>query len=327
MPKNGWIFAVVIALGVCAVGWFTLAPRFNGNTSSQATSTVVATSAGDTATREPARPQPRPIEGAQVALASGDNLAAGQALANQLETARNLRAVFDEYKDSASPIARNIAYRAWSACHPTFISPQGQPVSLDHVLKTLSDSGIDSAARRAAYRALYQRCEGFFNMSREAAVLNTQVQQEKWERGESAAPGEQAMQILNAGDEAKAFEIARAAAASKDAYAIASLQEFVYLSLRLQRDAGALPGNARVDIRSLAYSLAACRLGLECGAESLTALRLCANSGQCEGGVADRLLQSLPNANDREAANAETARVIAATQAEQFDTLGFAKKN
>lgn len=318
---------VVGALGACAVAWFALAPRLDGETISHLPATGVANSESGTAAGQSMRPQTNSVEPHHGATVSVDSAAAGQALANQLETARDLRAVFDQYKNGASSIARNIAYRAWSACHPTFIGPQGQPVSLDHVLKTLSDSGIDSAARRAAYRALYQRCEGFFNMGREAAVLNTQVQQEKWERGESATPGEQAMQILNAGDEARAFETARNAVASKDAYAIASLQEFVYLSLRLQRDAGVLPGNTRVDVRSLAYALAACRLGLECGAESLTALRLCANSGQCDGGVMDRLLQSLPNANDREAANAETARVIAAIQAGRFDTFGLARKN
>jgi hypothetical protein len=331
MNKSKWILVAGGIACASAVLWFIVTQCFGPNTNANRQARAIGDVARGSTPKEIAPPQTRADAGAdgRADVNAADNVATAQVMGNELETARNLRQVFDQFKNSRSPVARNVAYRAWTACHPTFISPQGEPANLERVLKTLTASGIDSAARRAAYRDLYQRCAGFFDMSRDAAMLNTQVQQESFDRGEAAAPGELAILRLRQGDESAALDIVRDALASKDAYAVASLQEFIYLSLRLQRDAGALPGNERIDIRSLAYTLAACQIGLECGAESLTALRLCANSGQCEGGVADRLLQSLPNANDRAAAVVEAARVVAAIQSGRPDALmlGVTGKN
>lgn len=247
----------------------------------------------------------------------------GARMGNLLETTGDLRAVFDSLKGSKDALARNVAYRAWTACFPTFISPQGQPVSLDRILKAMPASGVDSVARSAAYRSLHQRCEGFFNMSREETIRTTHQQQDAWNKGDALAPGELALKLLREGDAERAFALARAVVASRDVYAIASLQEFIHLQLVLQRDAQALGSAERADLRPLAYAIAACQLGLECGQDSLTALRLCANGGQCEGTVIDRFLQTLPNATDRETVMLESQRIANAIRSGNTQALGL----
>lgn len=244
-------------------------------------------------------------------------------MGNILETAPDLRAVFDSLKGSKDALARNIAYRAWTACFPTFISPQGQPVALDRVLRAMPSSGADNASRSAAYRSLHQRCEGFFNMSRDEIIRTTNQQQDAWNKGDALAPGELAVKLLREGDAERAFALARTVVASRDVYAIASLQDFIHQQLVLQRDADTQRSVERTDLRPLAYAIAACQLGLECAADSLTALRLCANGGQCEGTVIDRLLQTLPNASDREIVMMESQRIANAIRSGNTQALGL----
>lgn len=244
-------------------------------------------------------------------------------MGNLLETTGDLRAVFDSLKGSKDALARNVAYRAWTACFPTFISPQGQPVSLDRILKAMPASGVDNASRSAAYRSLHQRCEGFFNMSRDEIIRTTNQQQDAWNKGDALAPGELAVKLLREGDAERAFALARTVVASRDVYAIASLQDFIHQQQVLQRDADAQRSAERADLRPLAYAIAACQLGLECGPDSLTALRLCANGGQCEGTVIDRFLQTLPNAIDRETVMLESQRIANAIRSGNTQALGL----
>ena len=88
-----------------------------------------------------------------------------------------------------------------------------------------------------------------------------------------------------------------------------------------------LPSSERSDLRGLAFAMVACQLGLDCSADSLTALLLCANSGQCAGNLTDRYLQALPNATDRERAVRLTEMTLAAIRANDFNTLALDKAN
>ena len=80
-------------------------------------------------------------------------------------------------------------------------------------------------------------------------------------------------------------------------------------------------------LRGLAFAMAACQLGLDCSADSLTALLLCANSGQCAGTLTDRYLQALPNATDRERAARLTEMTLAAIRASDFNALALDRAN
>ena len=91
-------------------------------------------------------------------------------------------------------------------------------------------------------------------------------------------------------------------------------------------DEGKLSGSARPDLRSLAFALAACQAGQDCSAQSLTALQMCANAGQCTGNVVDRLLQDLGGDAEREAALSEARRVAQAVRAGDMAALGLAPR-
>ena len=254
---------------------------------------------------------------------AGGGKSANQMPGNLLETTTNLRELYESFKDSDNALGRNIAYRAWTACFPTYIGPEGQPVTVDSLLQGLPVYAENNEVRRAAYRSLYQRCGGFTLMSREEALRTTRQQQDSWNKGDSLAQGELASKYLRDGDLEHALTVARDVIASKDAYATSSLPDFINQFFSRQVDAQSEPSRERPDLRSLAFSIAACQIGLECGAESLTAIQLCANTGQCEGSVVDRYLQTLPNQADRNAALMESKRVADAIQSGNMRALGL----
>jgi hypothetical protein len=243
-------------------------------------------------------------------------------LVNPLERSANLRSVYDKFKDSKDASERSAAYRAWSACFPTFLGPQGQVASLESVTRALP-TGADAAQRADAYRALMGRCKGFFDLPRGQLLQETAQQKSGAGTGAALAPGELANKYLLDGDAAKALQAARAVIASRDPAAIDSLHEFVNQYLSSQIDAQQLPRSERVDLRALAFSMAACKMGMECGPDSLTALQLCANSGACSGNVSERYLHGLADDADRERLLAESERVVAAIKSGNYKALGL----
>ena len=244
-------------------------------------------------------------------------------LGNPLERSDNLRKTYESFRDSRFGFERSVAFRAWSACFPQFMSADGQAVSLEKLTQALPVNAPNNALRTSAYRELRRRCEPFFELSRDDVIAVTQRQSDLWKKGEALDPGELALKYLKADDKPKALAVVRDVLSSRDAYAIASMREFVHQFLVLQVDAQLLPGNTRTDIASLALTVASCDLGLDCGAESLTALQQCAHGGLCEGGVIDRYVQTLPNPGDRERLTDEGRRMTAAIASGDFTALGW----
>jgi len=242
-------------------------------------------------------------------------------LGNPLERSDNLRKIYESLRDSRYGFERSVAFRAWSACFPQFMSADGQAVSLEKLTKALPVNAPNNAARVEAYRELRRRCEPFFELSRDDVIAFTQRQSDLWKKGEALDPGELALKYLKADEKPKALTVVRDVLSSRDAYAIASLREFVHQYLALQVDAQVLPGNTRTDITSLALTVAACDLGLDCSADSLTALQQCAHSGLCEGSVIDRYVQTLLNPGDRERLADESRRMTAAITSGDFTAL------
>lgn len=246
-----------------------------------------------------------------------------QHMVKSLERSTDLRATYDKYKDSRNPSERNTAYRAWSACFPTFVAPEGQAISLEGVTRAVPPNAPGSAQRIDAYRALMGRCKNFSDMSRQQIVRETERQKSAWSNGAAAAPGELAAKLLTDGEPERALQAARAVLASRDPAAISSLREYINQYFVLQVDAQSAPPDLRPDLRSLAFGMAACELGLECGPDSMTALQQCANTGACGGGVADRYLASVANPADRERLLRETQQVTAAIRSGDFKALGL----
>ncbi|GAC1316242.1 MAG: hypothetical protein NVS3B11_01320 [Collimonas sp.] len=252
------------------------------------------------------------------AVPEPDTLAGStERVANPLERSADLRAAFEQYKSSKNTLERNIALRAWTACFPTFTAPQGQTVTLDGITRGLSPQALNYAERIDAYRGLLGRCKNFLDLPHDAIVSQSEQLQNTWNAGEARSPGERALQYFNAGKIGEAKSAARAIIASKDAYGISSLSELIpYFGTQA---AGGVPP----ELRSMAFSVAACELGLECGPTSLTALLLCANNGACEGSVVDRYLSELPGQADRDAVLQESQRVIKAIRTDDMPALGL----
>jgi hypothetical protein len=244
-------------------------------------------------------------------------------LGNPLERSSDLRAIYYQFKDSKDPIERHTAYRAWSACFPTFIAAAGKSVTVEELTSTLPVNSPNRAARIEAYRNLQGRCKAYSDMPREETLRLTAEQQEAANSGRILSPGDTAAKQLNDGNQEAALKIVYDILASKDAFAISSLKDFVQQYLVLQVDAQMLNSSERPDLRALAFSLAACELGLECGPGSLSALQLCTSIAQCSGTVSERYLQALPNQADRERLQAETRRVLDAIHSGDFKRLGL----
>lgn len=268
-------------------------------------------------------PSHMPYRSSPPAADDNPNIALTKRLANPLERARNLRRVYDKYKTSSDPAERNTAYRAWSACFPTFVAPQGQPVTLEIATRALPQNAPNSAERIDAYRALMGRCKDFFDMPHDAVIAQTQQQNRAWLSGDLRAPGERAAKYLADGKTQEAASTAHAIIASQDPFAIYSLREFMgtYLALPGNAQSGRAPGQQ--DVRALAFYIVPCELGMECGPDSLTALQLCAQTGECSGTVAERYLHAFSAQVDRTVLENESRRIADAIKAGDYHALGL----
>ena len=248
---------------------------------------------------------------------------ATQRLGNPLERSEDLQATYRQFKDSKNPLERHIAYRAWSACFPTFIAPQGQSISIESITSTLPANDPGSALRIEAYRSLLGRCKNFSHMSREDTLSITQRQQEASNKGAILSPGEMATKHLAEGKQAEALQMARAIVTSQDPFSISSLREFINQIGVAQVDAQSTHSEQRPDLHSLAFSFAACQMGMDCSAGSLTAIQMCASMGECTGSLTDRYRHSMPNQADREALERESQKVLDAIRSKNFEALGL----
>lgn len=250
-----------------------------------------------------------------------------QRLGNPVELADDLSVVYDRYAGSVNPLERNIAYRAWSACFPAFMGTDGNPVAVEQFARAMPQDGLNNGLRLAAYSELRKRCQRFFLLSRDEIIHASQRQEDAWKKGEMPAPGELAMKHFLEGRSDEALDVARRTVESGDGYAIASLQEYMHRMIAQKMELQQLPNSERSDLRGLAFAMAGCQLGLDCRAESLTALLLCANGGQCAGTLTDRYLQALPNAADRDRAGRLADVTLAAVRAKDFGALLLDKPN
>lgn len=221
-------------------------------------------------------------------------------VANPLQESGNLRDFYDRFRGSPHGYERAAAIRAWSACFPHFMDANGRTLGVDDAMRGLGADAAKLAVRRSAYAELRARCQGFFSMSRDEMLALTRQHQDWIQRGEALEPGELATHFLAAGDSARSQQIAVDALASGDAYALASMREFLFQRLTRQVDAQTLPASTRADLQSLALLAAACQRGLDCSAHSLEAVQLCAFNGLCEGDLIARSVQGFGQTGDAE---------------------------
>lgn len=245
-------------------------------------------------------------------------------LANPLERASDLRAIYEQYRQSSNPIERAISARAWSACFPTFIAAKGKALSLEQVTRGLRADAPETSARIEAYRRLLGRCQSFSDMAREDLVRATQIAQEHTHAGRIASPGQIAEKYWRNGQHGDALRVVREVLDSQDAYAVGSLKDFAYAYWRDWEETHINVATApiRPDLRAQAYLFAACEMGLVCDAASLSADLMCAHEAKCESNLQSRMLMALSE-NDQNLLRQETRRVLDAVKLKRTEGLGF----
>ncbi|MGZ5786773.1 MAG: hypothetical protein ACXWJM_12715, partial [Ramlibacter sp.] len=245
----------------------------------------------------------RAVSGAHVApsvasneMAPGGDPATGAASASQpghpansrgdpIGSAPDLRRLYDQYAASADPQQRRIAARAFGACVPAFLPSAGQAASAEPLIQSLP--AAQKGEREAAYRALYARCSRFMDENRAELASTYQALQRD---GDAREPGPRATQALLDGHLDQVDRLIAQATASADPAAIESLSGIAARLARErnpdQSDAALMEVARAVDA---ALPAVACDLGLDCSANSLWSLQLCATAGACQGDLPARL--------------------------------------
>ena len=162
----------------------------------------------------------------------------------------------------------------------------GQTPSPEPLIRALPPD--HPSEREDAYRTLFARCHRLVTEGR--ASLDSTLQ--ALERDlQSQAPGQRAQEAALAGRLERVESLVADALSRSDPAAVASLAG---LAVRIvpwrqseEADAALLQRAREVDA---ALSWVACDLGLDCSAQSLWALQLCATQGLCEGDVTARLM-------------------------------------
>jgi len=205
--------------------------------------------------------------------------------ADPVGAAPDLRRLYDQYAASADPQQRRIAARAFGACVPAFLPSAGQAPSAEPLIQALP--AAQKSEREAAYRALYARCSRFMDENRAELASTYQALQRD---AEAREPGPRALQALLDGRLDQVDRLIAQASAGADPVAIESLSG---IAARLARernpdlsDPALIEAARAVDA---ALPAVACDLGLDCSANSLWSLQLCATAGACQGDLPMRL--------------------------------------
>lgn len=223
--------------------------------------------------------------------------------------APDVKQVFDRHIGSADPRQRRIAARAFDACVPAFLPGQGESPSPEPLIHGLPLSD-HRGEREVAYRELYARCASFLRESREWLMgLQGQLRVDP----DSQEPGLRAQDQLIAGRYDQVDAVVSQVLAGDDPAGVASLAGLA-ARLALLRSAET-PDPDRVQ-RARAVDAAltwvACDLGLDCGANSIGALQLCAVQGMCDGYLLSRLMdQAIADGLDYAEVKAQRARLLA----------------
>jgi hypothetical protein len=222
-------------------------------------------------------------------------------------SAPDLNRVFEDYIDSSDPRQRRTAVRAFEACVPAFLPGAGQSPSPEPLIRALPPDR--RAEREAAYRALFARCHRLLAGGRASLDDTLQTLQRD---PQNQTPGLRAQEALLAGRLDDIEPLVTEALEGADPAAVESLTGIAARIVRSRQsdsaDAAMLQRAREIDA---ALPWVACDLGLDCSAQSLWALQLCAIEGLCEGDVSARLMARIsPGSIDAGAVQQQRLRLL-----------------
>jgi len=233
--------------------------------------------------------------------AAADEAPATDPLSNP---AQSLRAIYDANERSLDPAERSLAWHAWSVCVPNFISERGQSVSESQWADGLPNDA-SRPARLNARRQLAERCADFAQESRDTLLNAAAANAERHRAGDLRSRGELALEAVQAGNDEEALRLIREIVEKRSPYELRDLSGLV---TRWHRGAR----KPTDELRDAVLAVVGCDLGMDCGANSLPALELCAYGGTCDGDFAERALLAFPDI-DRAQLNVlrvETAKAL-----------------
>jgi hypothetical protein len=217
---------------------------------------------------------------------------------------KSLRDVYEANERSLDPAERSMAWHAWSVCVPNYVSEQGQAAPESQWAEGLPNDA-SRPARLSARRQLAERCADFAHESRDRWLQAAAANVERHRAGDLRSRGELAMESVQAGNDDEAVRLIREIVERRSPYELHDLSGLV---TRWHRGAP----KPTDELRDAVLAVVGCDLGMDCGANSLPALELCAYGGTCEGDFAERALVAFPDI-DRAQLNVlrvETAKAI-----------------
>ncbi len=298
-----WLCVAAATALAAAIAWSWLHRADSADETRPAVAIVVAA-------RGPAAPlfQGRPADEERHAVAARANIEAGHIERDPAGGAADLKRVFDDYIENDDPRQRRAAVRAFDACVPAFLPGMGQMPSPEPLIAALPLQ--QRAEREVAWRTLFARCHRMLAGDRESL---DEVRRTLESDPQSRAPGTRALDALLAGRPDRFEQDVTEALSSHDPGDVGSLAGIAARIAQSRSPDGAdaaLMQRAReVDI---ALPLVACDLGLDCTAQSLWALQLCASEGWCSGNLAARLTaRAGPDAVNLDAVQQQRMRLLA----------------
>jgi hypothetical protein len=234
----------------------------------------------------------------------GSAPAAGGTYVDPLSAGADLKRLYDEKSASADPAERAVAGRAWAVCMPAFLGPGNRPARVESLAASFPQ-GPEAASRLESLRLLEARCRGFFDRSGDELGALVAQNTARFRAGYFSSHAERARSDLLAGNRSEALVQIREAFRSGDPYELKELAGLVALWHR-----GAEPGGTDA-VRDAALAVVGCDLGMDCGADSVLGLELCALHGACQGDVAERLLADYVDV-DHQQVNEERRRLALA---------------
>jgi hypothetical protein len=245
------------------------------------------------------------VAGSHELAPSGTTASAG--VTDPVGSAPDLNRVFEDYIGSGDPRRRRTAVRAFEACVPAFLPGAEQAPSPEPLIEALPPG--HRTEREAAYRSLFARCHRLLAGGRASLDDTLQTLQRD---PQNEAPGLRAQEALLAGRFDRVEPLVAEALSISDPAAVASLSGIAARIARSRQpdsaDAAMLQRAHEIDA---ALPWVACDLGLDCSAQSMWALQLCATEGLCEGDVSARLMARIsPGTVDSGAVQQQRLRLL-----------------
>lgn len=308
--RRGWRLAALClgaAVGVAWLTWWAVNPELVPSQVVPQLASAVVEPTPTTQLLSPLRPASQPL-----------GVATSTPVTDPVGTAPDLKRVFDEYIASGDPRQRRVAVRAFEACVPAFLPGAGQAPSPEALIQVLpADHQIE---REGAYRTLFARCHRLVAVGRVSLDSTLQTLERD---PQNQAPGQRAQEAALVGKLDRVETLVSEALSGSDPAAVASLAGLAARIVPLRQtdpaDGATLQRAREVDV---ALSFAACDVGLDCSAQSLWALQMCATQGLCEGDVTSRLMARVtPGSVDPGAVQQQRLRLLGLIQSGR--TLGL----